>query len=207
MTLLTAKVILICILTGVSDQPFGDEETKLGAYNRAYSAFAMANSKKSVEDEDITTPCSFDFAVGLEGGLEKSIHPQTKHDELYCMAWMAVVGRRDFTRPPSVVDNNNQINTDSTVDENETMYWSYAKTASFLLPPKICELVLEQNMELGDADDQVFDRTNSKHGSGTVGVLTNGEIDRKDYYVHALKLCLIPWVKSELYLRNKQVVS
>ena len=63
-------------------------------------------------------------------------------------------------------------------------------------------MVLEQNMELGRADDQVFDRVNSKHGSGTVGVLTMGEIDRKDYYVHALKMCLIPWMKSELYFKG-----
>ena len=186
------------VLTGVSDQPFGDEETKLGAYNRAQSAFTMAN--KSMNAANGTQP-RIDFAVGLEGGLEKSIHPQTKHDELYCMAWMAVVGSKDFMLCPPSFDSNGQVNKDA-VDESDMMYWSYAKTASFLLPPKICELVLEQNMELGDADDQVFDRTNSKHGSGTVGILTNGEIDRKDYYVHALKLCLIPWVKAELYLKK-----
>lgn len=164
---------------GVSDQPFGDDETKLGAYNRAQAVFASATVQ-------------VDFAVGLEGGLEKSLHPQTKEDQLYCMAWMAIVGRKNF----NCFTQREQSNTS---DEND-MYCSYAKTASFLLPPKICQLVLQEGMELGHADDQVFDRTNSKHGSGTVGVLTNGEIDRKDYYVHALKLCLIPYVKCELYL-------
>jgi non-canonical (house-cleaning) NTP pyrophosphatase len=56
-------------------------------------------------------------------------------------------------------------------------------------------------MELGDADDVVFKRVNSKHGQGTVGKLTNGQIDRTNYYVHALKLALIPWVRPELYHR------
>jgi len=79
--------------------------------------------------------------------------------------------------------------------------WGYAKTGSFLLPPAICDLVINQNMELGHADDKVFNRVNSKHGSGTVGVLTDGEIDRADYYVHALKLALTPWIRPELYLR------
>lgn len=168
----------------MSDQPFGDEETKLGAYNRAYAAFSSTNDQEK----------QIDFAVGLEGGLEKSIHPQTKENELYCMAWMAVIGRKT-----AVISSSNDKERNKS--DNDT-YCSYAKTASFLLPPKICELVLEHNMELGHADDRVFDRVNSKHGSGTVGVLTCGEIDRKDYYVHALKLCLIPWVRDELYLRT-----
>jgi non-canonical (house-cleaning) NTP pyrophosphatase len=34
-----------------------------------------------------------------------------------------------------------------------------------------------------------------------VGILTGGQIDRKAYYVHALKLCLIPWLNDGLYLR------
>ena len=172
--------------SGVSDQPFGDTETKEGAYNRAIAALSLA--EKNVPSSDR----SMDFAVGLEGGLEKSIHPQTNEMELHCMAWMAVMGEQD-----SICTNAKSSSTD--------MYTSYAKTATFLLPPKITELVLEQNMELGHADDQVFDRVNSKHGSGTVGVLTMGEIDRKDYYVHALKMCLIPWMKSELYFKGNMI--
>jgi non-canonical (house-cleaning) NTP pyrophosphatase len=178
---------------GVSDQPFGDAETREGARNRAQNALSAAQKQNATTEETIRTP--FDFAVGLEGGLEKVINPYTKQNELYCMAWMTIAGRRNFTcSSEDDYDDENLTNSD--------MSWSYAKTASFLLPPQICELVMEQNMELGHADDQVFDRVNSKHGSGTVGILTKGEIDRKNYYVHALKLCLIPWVTPELYLRN-----
>ena len=175
------------LFQGVSDQPFGDAETREGARNRAQNALSAAQKQNTTTADTINTPC--DFAVGLEGGLEKVINPYTKQHELYCMAWMTIAGRRNFT-----YSDENLTNSD--------MSWSYAKTASFLLPPQICELVIEQNMELGHADDQVFDRVNSKHGSGTVGILTKGEIDRKDYYVHALKLCLIPWVTPELYLRD-----
>lgn len=169
----------------MSDQPFGDEETKIGAYNRAHAAYIATNNSS-------TDP--IDFAVGLEGGLEKCIHPQSKESQLYCMAWMAIVARKQLK-------DSSGNERDGTSDSND-LYCSYAKTASFLLPPKICELVLEEGMELGYADDQVFDRTNSKHGSGTVGVLTDGNIDRKDYYVHALQLCLIPWLKHELYIKS-----
>lgn len=55
-------------------------------------------------------------------------------------------------------------------------------------------------MELGHADDVVFRRVNSKHGGGTVVILTDGEIDRAEYYVHALEPALIPWVWPELYM-------
>ncbi|KAL7479975.1 hypothetical protein ACHAW6_006636 [Cyclotella cf. meneghiniana] len=177
----------------VSDQPFGDAETREGARNRAQNALSAARKQNATVADAINTP--FDFAVGLEGGLEKVINPLTKQNELYCMAWMTIAGRRNFSC-------SSEGDCDDEAITNSDMSWSYAKTASFLLPPQICELVIEQNMELGHADDQVFDRVNSKHGSGTVGILTKGEIDRKDYYIHALKLCLIPWVTPELYLRN-----
>jgi hypothetical protein len=40
-------------------------------------------------------------------------------------------------------------------------------------------------------------RLNAKHGSGTVGYLTDGMIDRALYYEHALLLALIPWVRPD----------
>ncbi len=159
--------------------------------NRAKAAYDAA----SADGKD--TP---DFAVGLEGGLEKLRHPsqasaeeekntQNDPDELYCMAWMAIYG------------SNACIAADKNKTDKTATSWGYAKTGSFLLPPALCDLVLNQNTELGHADDKVFQRVNSKHGQGTVGKLTDGEIDRAEYYVHALKLALIPWIRPELYLQ------
>ena len=53
-------------------------------------------------------------------------------------------------------------------------------------------------MELGDADDVVFGRSNSKQESGVVGLLTEGRMTRKQYYQHACLLALIP-VTHPLY--------
>lgn len=159
--------------SGVSDQPFGDAETREGATNRAKAAY---DAEKNENNQHL------DFAVGLEGGLEKL------SDELWCMAWMAIYGgSKSISRAFKTGDMNKQS-------------WGYAKTGCFLLPPALYELVLKHNMELGDADDKVFSRVNSKHGEGTVGKLTDGEINRAEYYVHALKLALIPWIRPELYL-------
>ena len=73
-----------------------------------------------------------------------------------------------------------------------------AQTSTFLLPSKITELV-RQGVELGHADDIVFERTNSKQGNGAVGILTNDVIDRVEYYRHAVILALIPFIHQELY--------
>ena len=54
-------------------------------------------------------------------------------------------------------------------------------------------------MELGVADDTVFKRINSKQGTGTVGHLTQGVMNRSDYYCHAIVLALIPFNWPELF--------
>ena len=73
-----------------------------------------------------------------------------------------------------------------------------ARTATFQLPPEIAELV-NQGIELGEADDIVFSRQNSKQKDGAVGILTGGIIDRTHYYEHAMILALVPFIKKELY--------
>ena len=121
-----------------------------------------------------------DFVVGLEGGLTLA-EPR----QLWCMAWMAVARLdKEKTFPYS---------------DDTQLLWGFAKTASFLLPTEITRLVLDERMELGLADDQVFSRTNSKHRGGTVGILTHERITRTQYYAHAIHLALIPFLFPQLY--------
>ncbi len=70
-----------------------------------------------------------------------------------------------------------------------------ARSGSFLLPPKVVELV-NAGYELGDADDIVFGQFNSKQKMGAVGLLTGGAIDRTALYEHAVTLALIPFGKA-----------
>jgi len=95
-------------------------------------------------------------------------------------------------------------------EEMEAFAWIYvidasgnvgkAKTAVFYLPPQIVALV-NQGMELGHADDQLFNDHNSKQKGGSVGILTNGLLSRTEYYRTAVVLALIPFLKAELYLQ------
>lgn len=73
-----------------------------------------------------------------------------------------------------------------------------ARSGTFLLPSAIVDLI-RQGVELGEADDIVFGRSNSKHGNGAVGLLTGDVIDRVQLYEHALILALIPFRQPALY--------
>ena len=72
------------------------------------------------------------------------------------------------------------------------------RTGTFFLPPAVVELV-RQGAELGEADDQVFGRSNSKQENGAVGILTGDVIDRTALYEQAVILALIPFKNEALY--------
>lgn len=107
------------------------------------------------------------YWVGLEGGVE------IFHNHMLASAWMVIKGSTS----------------------HDTYKVGRARTGSFSLPEKIRELI-EQGIELGIADDMVFKRSNSKQATGSVGILTNDTVTRQSYYVEALKLALIPFLKS-----------
>lgn len=59
--------------SGVSDQPMGDEETLLGAFNRAQAARALHPEA--------------DFVFGIEGGCAEDAHG------VQCFAWVVALGQ------------------------------------------------------------------------------------------------------------------
>ena len=73
-----------------------------------------------------------------------------------------------------------------------------ARTATFFLPQKVGELI-RGGMELGDADDIVFGKTNSKQSNGAIGLLTHDVITRGSFYTEAVCMALIPFKNPELY--------
>lgn len=165
--------------SGVPDQPMGDEETKQGAKNRAEAALAAVPNAS--------------FGAGLEGGLSKYDaaygEANAGRSGMEVFAWMAVTGRA-----PSAT-----INSAGNAELPKQSSWGFAKTASFELPSVVAELIVHKGMELGDADDVIFERTNSKQGSGVVGILSGGLIDRTEYYTQPMILALIPFMNPALY--------
>ena len=135
------------------------------------------------------------MSFGLEGGLEWSplVLDQDGKKTLWCMAWMAVYGKRSSL----LVDVMASSEANSWQPDKKPIF-SLAKTGSFILPVSLSDLI-KKGMELGDADDKITGRKKSKHGTGTVGYLTNGMINRSSYYEHALILALVPWIRPDVY--------
>lgn len=103
-------------------------------------------------------------------GIEGGI--ELKGDEMEAFAWVAVI--------------------------NESGVLGKGRTATFFLPPPVAALIA-QGKELGEADDIVFGRTNSKQEEGAVGLLTESAITRTSYYVEAVTLALVSFKNPTLY--------
>ena len=72
------------------------------------------------------------------------------------------------------------------------------RTGSFFLPSQVAKLVREGH-ELGDADDLVFQKSNSKQKNGAIGILTENIVDRTALYEQAVILALVPFKNPDLY--------
>ncbi len=72
------------------------------------------------------------------------------------------------------------------------------RSASFFLPNKVAALI-KQGKELGEADDIVFGKTNSKQANGAIGLLTNDVLTRTTYYESGVIAALIPFKNPDLY--------
>lgn len=92
---------------------------------------------------------------------------------LYCCAWCAIVHRTAA-----------QVGLSS--------------TGRCELPTRVAGLI-RGGMELGQADDLFFGRTNSKRREGAVGLLTDGRIDRASFYSPAVTMALVRYFNVALF--------
>ncbi len=68
-----------------------------------------------------------------------------------------------------------------------------SKTGTFFLPHEVARLILDEGLELGDADDRVFGGENTKQKNGSVGLLTGDVLTRESFYTPAVIMALIPF--------------
>jgi inosine/xanthosine triphosphatase len=103
-------------------------------------------------------------------GIEGGVE-ETEEGEMIAFAWVAVRDSHQMGR---------------------------GRTGAFYLPPSVTSLI-RQGKELGEADDIIFGRINSKQENGAVGLLTGDVIDRAQLYEQAVILALIPFKNPRLY--------
>jgi inosine/xanthosine triphosphatase len=130
--------------------------------------FTPVKSESGVSDQ----PFNDETQCGAENRLEfiRSKYPEADYwmsqeggsfedgDALYNRAWIMACDKSGFIAKSS--------------------------TALFYLPTEVTKLV-QGGMELGHATDEFFSSVNSRHGVGAVGFLTDGIIDRENYYLQA----------------------
>ena len=76
------------------------------------------------------------------------------------------------------------------------------QSGRFLLPAGVAALV-RQGLELGEADDRFFGKSNSKQKEGAIGLLSDGKIDRLQLYRQGMIFALLPFVHPEHYDLNE----
>lgn len=75
---------------------------------------------------------------------------------------------------------------------------SHSRSGTFYLPPTVAELI-HSGLELGEADDIVFGKNNSKQSEGAIGILTKNLVNRTSLYEHAIILALVQFINPDLY--------
>jgi len=158
----TKKRMLVCSpllagadsQSGVPDQPFGDEQTLLGAYNRLASVASLPQHSSSLL-------CAIEGGIGWAAPAPALTAAQT--------AAPVQLGQQQGSLPASQQQQWEQQREQQRQQRSlECFAWvvvqapggrcSHARSASFLLPQAVSDLILDEGLELGAADDRVFGR-------------------------------------------------
>lgn len=104
--------------------------------------------------------------------------------------WVGIEGGLEFV--------NNQLSSFTWVVVKSSNQTGKAKSDTYFLPPKIATLI-KKGKELGEANDIVFKKKNSKQANGAVGLFTKDLITRDKLYMDIIILALIPFMNRNLY--------
>ena len=124
----------------------------------------------------------------LEGAHNRILAAQARHSE--AEFWVGIEG--------GLQENSGSLEAFAWVLVHSRRQRGQSRTGSFILPARVAKLVLG-GLELGEADDRVFSRTDSKRGDGASGILTDGALDRTGFYSQSVVLALIPFKNPGLY--------
>ncbi len=153
-------------------QPIGDDQTRLGAQNRARLALEFGLALESSLTDTTKHNQSTYLGIGLEGGV-------VEYDgQLWSTVWGCVTDG-------SLIDN--QPKTLPT-----QLRFFEANGARFILPEKIAQAIRDGE-ELGPLMSRLHDGADVKRTSGAIGILTDNFVDRTEEYSAIIKLAVGLW--------------
>jgi inosine/xanthosine triphosphatase len=170
----------------------------VASHNPVKSQAAMAGFRAVFQDDDIHL---------IEVSTDSGVNPQPKGDveTLRGAANRAAAARERHPQADFWVGIEGGVNDQD--GEMSAFAWvsilggrqvGKGRTATFYLPPAVAELV-RSGMELGQADDIVFQRENSKRENGAIGLLSGNAITRAMLYEQAVVMALLPFRNPGLY--------
>lgn len=124
----------------------------------------------------------------LQGALNRVANARAQHPE--ADFWIGIEGGVDVI--------NDDLATFAWVVVQDREQLGKARSGTFFLPQQVRELV-EQGVELGEANDRIFSHSNSKQKGGAIGILTHNVVDRRELYEQAVVLALVPLRNKSLY--------
>ncbi|GFR46217.1 hypothetical protein Agub_g7760 [Astrephomene gubernaculifera] len=134
-----------------------------------------ANAAAAAPASGPVVAANCDLLVAIEGGVGPAEAPG-QAGRLECFAWVCAT-------------------------DPQTGAESTTRSGSFALPQPLTDLVLGRGIELGKAVTAVFSSSKlvGKKGVGTIGMLSNGVLDRTEYYVQATVCAMLPYMQPKLY--------
>jgi len=168
-----------------SKNPVKLEAVKIGfekMFSKTAFEFEGISVTSGVNDQPLTNEET------LQGAIKRSENAFSKITD--ADFWVGVEG--------GIEVNNSDMSVFAWIVVKSNKMQGKGRTAEFFLPQKVVELISE-GKELGEADDIVFGRKNSKQKAGAVGILTDNIIDRAKLYSEAVIMALIPFKNLEIY--------
>lgn len=161
-------------------------QAALGGFKRMFPEIAFSAEPVSVPSGVSDQPRS--SAETLQGAINRVERArQTQPDANY---WVGIEG--------GIEDHHDGMTAFAWVVVWDGQRLGKGCTGTFYLPESVAQLV-RAGKELGEADDIVFARKNSKQENGAIGILTGDVIDRAGLYEPAVILALLPFKNPDLY--------
>lgn len=161
-------------------------QAALNGFTRMFPGQTFQTQSVSVPSGVADQP--FTSAETLQGALNRAANAARQYPE--ANYWIGIEG--------GVEENQGELAAFAWIVIQSHTQIGKSRTGTFYLPPQVAYWV-RQGKELGEADDLVFSRTNSKQENGAVGILTADVLDRIQLYEVGVMLALIPFKNPELY--------
>ena len=169
------EILGLEVESGVSHTPASREELMRGARQRAGALIRLAHERGE----------SWQYFVGLEGGLDVIREPAVLIDSLPSSGFLQVAPRRVF------------LESWAYVSDGERGY--YGRSGGIEIPETLAREVLENGVELAAAIDRFAGAVGIRDAQGAWGVLSGNFITRQEAFRVAVIAAFAPFYNAKMY--------